>query len=566
MTSTISTNSNSETIQSSNYQNNKCLCKVKCNNGKYINGFLCVIPFINIHNLLPVLITNNDILDDNELKDKKKIYFNNEKTIYEIVINSSRKTFISKKYNITFIEILEKDKININSFLYIDEDIFKSLDNFQNKAINLIYYGQNQNIEYTDGKINVINEKNCNIEFICDNQLTEPGCPILSSNNKIIGIYKSQNHQNSNIYNGLLLKEPIEMFFNIDFNKTFENLDSDLLNSLNEENIVPTISKFNSELNIIDLNNDKYKNNNFLDELKNIMEQQYISYSFLSDLNEPLFKAIQDAKKKNLIKQFNTQLNFILPRMLVHSKEKNILNKLKIYRNVYEKEANNINGIISCINQLNTNLLMPLEIIKEYFINEENNYNKNIKEKRKQEPYINEPKKVKKPFNKEMNLVYKNKIENKILSNNIYFFFNSFRELTDLTKRIKGDIIDAFIFFKNSVKEFEDIENKEKINNGFNSIKDSLFKIMVLIDKKKIKYKAKDRNNNLEIDETIQSICEQFIEKAKIVKEKVQSEKLKINLNKINFQDIEKNIIQIKEKVEEAVNNSVEIIKQTETL
>ena len=297
------------------------------------------------------------------------------------------------------------------------------------------------------------------------------------------------------------------------------------------------------------------------------MEQQYISYSFLNDLNEPLFKAIQDTKKKNLIKQFNTQLNFILPRMLVNSKEKNILNKLKIYRNAYEKEANNINGIISCINQLNTNLLIPLEIIKEYFINEENNHNKNIEKKREQEPYLQEPKRIKKPFRKDMIFWYKNKIENTILSNNIYFFFNSFKELTDLTIRIKDEIVEAFIFFQNSIKEFEDIENKEKINNGFNSIKNALFKIiMKLIDKKKIKFKVNDRNNNLEIEETIQSICEQFIEKAKIIKENVQSEKLKINLNKINLQNIEKNIIQIQEKVELIVNNSVEIIKQSEEL
>ena len=556
-------------IQSSNYHYNNCICKVKCNNGKYINGFLCVIPFINIHNILPVLIIYNNIVDNKELKDGKKIYFNKEKTIYEIIIDSSRKTFTDKKYNITFIEILEKDKINIDSFLYFDEDIFTSLNNFQNRAIYLIYYGQNQNLEYANGKIEVIDEENYNIEFICDNQLTETGCPILSLNNKIIGIYKSQNHQNSNIYNGLLLKEPIEMFFNIEFNKTFDNLNCDLFDSvsesLNEENIVPIIPKFHSALNIIDYNNDK--NNYFLNELKNIMEQHNISYSFLNYLNEPLFKAIQNAKKKDLIKLINSQLNTILPRVLVNSKKKNILNNIKFYRNAYEKEAKNINTIINSINQLNTNLLIPLEIIKEYFINEENNHNKNIEKKREQEPYLQEPKRIKKPFRKDMIFWYKNKIENTILSNNIYFFFNSFKELTDLTIRIKDEIVEAFIFFQNSIKEFEDIENKEKINNGFNSIKNALFKIiMKLIDKKKIKFKVNDRNNNLEVEETIQSICEQFIEKAKIIKENVQSEKLKINLNKINLQNIEKNIIQIQEKVELIVNNSVEIIKQSEEL
>ena len=567
MTSNISKKSDSKNNQLSINPNNRCICKVKCDNGQLINGFLCVIPFINVHNFLPVLIINNDILSHNE---GTKIYFtlNKDSTFYEIIICSSRKIFTSKKFNITFIEILEKDQININSFLYVDEELFNILDNFQDMPIYLINYEPNENSEKTNGNVITINERNDSFEFYCDHQLINSGCPILRLNNKIIGIYKSQNHQDKNIYNGLLLKEPIEIFFNNEFNKTFENLNDDILESLdeslNEENIVPIIPKFKNTVNISDY--DKYANNNFLNELNKKMEQQHISYSFLNDLNEPLFKAIKDAKKKYLIKEFNTQINFTLPKVLVISKKKYLLKKIKFYRDAYEKEANNINRIIYSINKLNTNLLQPLEIIKDYFKNEENNYKKNIKQKLKNEPYTKENKGEKKPYKNQINFIYKNIIQNKILSNNIYFFFNSFGEFIDLIKRIKCDITNGFVFFQKSLKEFEDIENTQKINNGMKSIKDSFFKIIELIDKKTLKNKEKeDRNNNLDLDETILSKCKNIIEKATIIKVKLQSEKFKDNLNKINFQDIEKNIIQIKERVEEAINITEKIVTNSET-
>ena len=105
MASSISIKDDSINTQLSTNQNNKCICKIKCNNGKFINGFLCVIPFINMHNIMPVLIINSDILSNIELNENKKLYFTlgNETKKYEIIIGPSRKTFISKKFNIIFI-------------------------------------------------------------------------------------------------------------------------------------------------------------------------------------------------------------------------------------------------------------------------------------------------------------------------------------------------------------------------------------------------------------------------------------------------------------------------------
>ena len=52
------------------FQMKNCLCKILGNDGKKGTGFFCKIPYLK--KLLPVLITNNHILDENNIsKDKK---------------------------------------------------------------------------------------------------------------------------------------------------------------------------------------------------------------------------------------------------------------------------------------------------------------------------------------------------------------------------------------------------------------------------------------------------------------------------------------------------------------
>jgi len=92
----------------------KYLCKVydtKENNG---SGFLCKIPFPDEFHLLPVLITNNHVLNESELKkDKKiKISFDDDNIIKIIEMSEERKTYTSIEYDTTIIEIFpEKDNL-----------------------------------------------------------------------------------------------------------------------------------------------------------------------------------------------------------------------------------------------------------------------------------------------------------------------------------------------------------------------------------------------------------------------------------------------------------------------
>ena len=84
-------------------------------------GFFCSIPNgSNGWNSLKVLITNNHVLNKNDISIDKIVKFslNNEKNFYEIKIDKFRKVYTDKTYDITIIELKEQDKLeNISFFL-----------------------------------------------------------------------------------------------------------------------------------------------------------------------------------------------------------------------------------------------------------------------------------------------------------------------------------------------------------------------------------------------------------------------------------------------------------------
>ena len=53
------------------FQMENCICKIFLTNGEKGTGFFCKIPFNNY--LLPVLITNNHVLNENDIKDNNII-------------------------------------------------------------------------------------------------------------------------------------------------------------------------------------------------------------------------------------------------------------------------------------------------------------------------------------------------------------------------------------------------------------------------------------------------------------------------------------------------------------
>ena len=74
-------------------------------------------------------------------------------THYEIEIDETRKKYTNEEYDITMIEIKEKDKLDKKSFLNIDNQIFEENPKkiFQNMQIFLLHYPKGNKMEYSIG-------------------------------------------------------------------------------------------------------------------------------------------------------------------------------------------------------------------------------------------------------------------------------------------------------------------------------------------------------------------------------------------------------------------------------
>ena len=134
-------------------QMKKKICRINIGNKKGI-GFFCKIPFPDYNNLLPVLITNNYIIDELILKNEKKIkiIINNEEKEIEL---ENRIKYINNEYDITIIEIKNKDKIN--NYLELDNNK-RSYKSYKGESIYILYYIRNK-IKVSYG---IIKEENKN--------------------------------------------------------------------------------------------------------------------------------------------------------------------------------------------------------------------------------------------------------------------------------------------------------------------------------------------------------------------------------------------------------------------
>ena len=223
------------------YQMENCICKIHKDNGAIGTGFFCEIPFKE--NSIKVLITNNHVLNKNEIENNKIININirnkeKEEEIKKIKIDNTRKKYTNKELDVTIIEINE-DKDNIHNYIEIDNDInndmnlnkeeiiinYKNI--YKNESIYILNYMNGENVSY--GLITEINEEN-GINHKCNTDNGSSGSPILSlKNNKLIGIhYGSPNKYEYNL--GTLIIYAI-----IEFNKIQNN---EIQNEIQNENLI----------------------------------------------------------------------------------------------------------------------------------------------------------------------------------------------------------------------------------------------------------------------------------------------------------------------------------------
>jgi len=188
------------------------ICKIHLKNGNKGTGFFCKIKYNN--ESLSVLMTNNHILD-NEILEKEEnltISINNKKKNIEL---KNRNKYTNVDYDITIIEIKNKD--NINSYLELDDDILENISNipYINESIYIIQYeGEKEEASVSYGILqNIDEEEKYAFEHLCSTKKGSSGSPILNiKNNKIIGIHKGS-HKNNNI--GTFINYPIKEFIDI---------------------------------------------------------------------------------------------------------------------------------------------------------------------------------------------------------------------------------------------------------------------------------------------------------------------------------------------------------------
>ena len=140
------------------------VCKILLDSGNG-TGFFCKIKFPN-NKLIPVLITNNHVINESMLKDEnQKIYYSiyNQKGIKYIKLNNRMKyTSPKEKYDITIIEIKESDNINDNMFFDIDLNDNNII--YNKKDIYILHYPNEKNISVSYGILNIImKRKNMNL-------------------------------------------------------------------------------------------------------------------------------------------------------------------------------------------------------------------------------------------------------------------------------------------------------------------------------------------------------------------------------------------------------------------
>ena len=116
------------------------VCKLYLDSGNS-TGFFCKIKFPN-NKIIPVLITNNHVINECILKNEnKKIYYsiyNQKESKYIKLDNRMKYTSPKEKYDVTIIEIKGSDNINDNMFF--DIEINENNIIYSKKSIYILHY------------------------------------------------------------------------------------------------------------------------------------------------------------------------------------------------------------------------------------------------------------------------------------------------------------------------------------------------------------------------------------------------------------------------------------------
>jgi len=345
-----------------------CICKIYKKNGETGTGFFCNIPFNN--NLLPVLITNNHVLNKNDIDKNKIIKFMINNKVKKIEMDDSRKKYTNpdKTIDITIIEI-RPNKDGINNYLEIDKnDLDKDKENLEleylKKSAYILHY-PNEELQVSYGLINDL-FGNKTINHFCNTEDGSSGSPILSLKTfQVIGVhYGSSQNQNININFGIFIKYVIDEFNNFYNNKSNnkenkkENNNSDNNKSINKENIKEINNSGNNKSK-----NKEYKNEiNLIYKVDKEGEENIFGDQFVYN-NKNNIELLINGSKKGLIKRYKLKKGENNIKIIIKNKITNLecmfydcksLKNIKELEYLDTKNINNFSFMLSgCSNLLN---------------------------------------------------------------------------------------------------------------------------------------------------------------------------------------------------------------------
>ena len=339
-------------------QMQKCVCKIKF--GDIIGtGFFCKIK-INDKEILPVLITNYHVVNENNIKNGKnkiKVSLFNEAVFKVISIDIKKKFFFDKDLDVTFIEInIQKDEIN--DFLEIDEKVIYEKENlndiYSSKSIYTINYPKGENVAVSFGFLSEIN--NNDIVHSCNTEYGSSGSPIILLNTfKVIGIHHG--FDNSKEMNkGTFIQFAIDQFLKYNMNIEDENKDIKIENSKTksdkekEQKYNNFIINKKTELSSI---KDTYKN--FIDNKLTIRNKPKYRIRIVKSNNKFIdiskkflkYKNFENNKRNKIVENKKTKLNNYNYKPLNNDKKYDYTfcnnetispNKSLIQNNIYEKK------------------------------------------------------------------------------------------------------------------------------------------------------------------------------------------------------------------------------------
>jgi len=203
-------------ILKNKYMRNICRIEYYVENKSfYGTGFFCKIDYI-YNKKMPVLITCEHVLDDYFFQNYEYLcvsYSSNNEIFSPIIYLRNKRIFRDKGYDMTIIEINDKDEdLDIHSFLEIDNSINSENPQLINKKVYLYHYSKGLEDEYySQGNItDMSNEDNYFITKLSTLPGTS-GAPIINyENDRVIGMYKDKYEYDINYGIGILIKKGIQ--------------------------------------------------------------------------------------------------------------------------------------------------------------------------------------------------------------------------------------------------------------------------------------------------------------------------------------------------------------------